>query len=631
MSNTTNSTTNPNKSIRLTLEQRTVLRKYSRRHPEKGNASIQQWFIAKFGFYISQSSVYYSLSSNYEHLDNPTPAAKKKRKLQLEAEATKKRKVEVEHALCEWYRAEKADAVVSDSEFREKTLELWDQKFSGYTRPAFRYSWLGHFRSKNGLREKILQEKILKGNENVIYTNLLQEVKTIMQKYEPSHIYNCDQTDFFWNHSTHRKYEALYHPGLGKKNKRFTLHLCCNGDASDRLIPWFVGEEEKPSCFDEVTTPFTDCVWRSTENACINVAIMKEWLISFNGHAASTDKHVLLVMDDYSVHKEAVKELTEVSPLSNTKICFLPPKASMKVQPLNLGIIKYVKSKFRSRYYDFAYRDRVTEGHPLLRLTELHGVTWTVKIWNDLASETITDSWREADFPTVPELPTPEKTPDGPSQEDTPAKSCQGITPDSVPQENEQDNIPQEIVPANDPHEAAPDNVSKENAPATVPQEVTPDNALNESIPTNDRKKGLPVNFRRKSLHVNAPKASLPTSPPQERPALMHVEVEPQTASQGQMQLIEIIENSVPPEEDEVICITDGRGSEITSMPQESAKDQVIWITDEPEEAQGISGSQKNPEKANVGESQPQPPAEPEESDIEDLDERVRKYLTKRY
>ena len=88
---------------------------------------------------------------------------------------------------------------------------------------------------------------------------------------------------------------------------------------------------------------------------------MVEYLNWLNNMIKSENRKVLLLMDNFSAHESAVKELGGETALSNVEIEWLPPNITSYWQPLNQGIIASFKlqasvSQNVDRIYDQAIR-----------------------------------------------------------------------------------------------------------------------------------------------------------------------------------------------------------------------------------------------------------------------------------
>lgn len=125
--------------------------------------------------------------------------------------------------------------------------------------------------------------------------------------------------------------------------ERITVVACCNGNGSNRLPLWVIGKFLNPRCLNNVNLENLGCVYRANTTASITVSLFLEWLKWFDSHMYG--RNVILILDNCSAHVP----LRDLPQLQNTHILFLPRNTS-KIQPLQVGIIKNLKSCYRRRF-----------------------------------------------------------------------------------------------------------------------------------------------------------------------------------------------------------------------------------------------------------------------------------------
>jgi len=75
--------------------------------------------------------------------------------------------------------------------------------------------------------------------------------------------------------------------------------------------------------------------------------IFLEWLNTFDLHVAN--RKVVLVLDNCSAHV-SLEELPARIQLRNTRVLYLPPNMTSKIQPYDVGIIRNFKAYYRRRF-----------------------------------------------------------------------------------------------------------------------------------------------------------------------------------------------------------------------------------------------------------------------------------------
>ncbi len=75
--------------------------------------------------------------------------------------------------------------------------------------------------------------------------------------------------------------------------------------------------------------------------------IFLEWLNAFDLHVAN--RKVLLVLDNCNAHVP-LEELLACIQLKNTRVLYLPPNMTSKIQPCDANIIRNFKAYYRRRF-----------------------------------------------------------------------------------------------------------------------------------------------------------------------------------------------------------------------------------------------------------------------------------------
>jgi hypothetical protein len=94
---------------------------------------------------------------------------------------------------------------------------------------------------------------------------------------------------------------------------------------------------------DALKTNFKGVKYCSSQNAWMTSKIFKEELIRWDSELISSNRKVLLLVDNCPSH------IIDSTILSNIKLVFLPPNTTSKLQPLDNGIIKNFKVFYRKK------------------------------------------------------------------------------------------------------------------------------------------------------------------------------------------------------------------------------------------------------------------------------------------
>ncbi len=103
--------------------------------------------------------------------------------------------------------------------------------------------------------------------------------------------------------------------GIKKAKAHFTLAVCCNTSGTDPLPPWFIRTSGWPWAFRaaRVNVYNMPYEWQHNGSAWMTGQIMAQYLYWFNRRMAG--RSVLLLLDNFSAYKLAMKCIEDVQPL----------------------------------------------------------------------------------------------------------------------------------------------------------------------------------------------------------------------------------------------------------------------------------------------------------------------------
>ncbi|GFV58354.1 tigger transposable element-derived protein 6 [Trichonephila clavipes] len=162
----------------------------------------------------------------------------------------------------------------------------------------------------------------------------------LTKEYEPRNIFNTDETGLFFKCLPEKTFIIKKEKCHGGKHSkvRLTILLTANMDGSEKITPLVIGKSAKPRCF-KGTNSFP-MKYRSNKKSWMTTELFNEWLVSLNLDMKREKRHILLFLDNCTVHNNA-------PPLSNVKLQFFSPNSISKFQPLDQGIIHNFKNFYR--------------------------------------------------------------------------------------------------------------------------------------------------------------------------------------------------------------------------------------------------------------------------------------------
>ena len=244
----------------------------------------------------------------------------------------------------------------------------------------------------------------------------LPELLATIENYDADDVYNFDETSLFYRLEPDKTLATKRIEGRKQSKERVTIGLCSNATGTDKWCPIVIGKYAKPRCFKNVNLHNIGVSYRNNKSAWMTAIIFQEWAKQFDRliRLANPDRKVLLLLDDCGSH--VISGLK----LKNTEIKFLPPNATSKLQPLDAGIIRSFKTKYRQNYvrYLLSELEKTLLVQPKLQLID--AIRYVVQSWNEVSAKTITHCWNRKKLVKLPE-------PDSQINEPTNRELCDDI------------------------------------------------------------------------------------------------------------------------------------------------------------------------------------------------------------
>jgi hypothetical protein len=122
----------------------------------------------------------------------------------------------------------------------------------------------------------------------------------------------------------------------------------------------------------------------------MNLNIFEDWLSILNKRMKSEKRKIFLVLDNATVHP------VEIS-LSNVKLLYLPKNTTSRTQPLDQGIIRSFKSKYRSMLLEkIVLHEEMEYGKIINLMNLLQCVNMIQRAWSEVSLTTIKNCFFES-------------------------------------------------------------------------------------------------------------------------------------------------------------------------------------------------------------------------------------------
>ena len=212
----------------------------------------------------------------------------------------------------------------------------------------------------------------------------------ILQEYEAKNIYNCDESGLFYRVIPNRSlaFKSQECSGGKMSKERISVLFCANLDGSDRVPFLCIGKSHNPRSFRGHLILPTE--YRAKSKAWMTNDIFTEWIRKFDSRMSLQNRKFALLLDNCSAHPKSIGVVKSV------KMGFLPPNCTSILQPMDQGIIRYLKHHYQSSIHkrNIEALDNGVE----FKLTMLDALTETQHAWAKVTPETISNCWQHMAF-----------------------------------------------------------------------------------------------------------------------------------------------------------------------------------------------------------------------------------------
>jgi len=213
----------------------------------------------------------------------------------------------------------------------------------------------------------------------------------ILARYKPEDIFNTDEMGLFWHESPNQTMMIHGESSAGCKQAKERMSVLLTVSATgEKLPPLIIWKSRMPRAFNDVIPSGMKWFWNS--EAWMTSSIFDNFLTSWNEELKTTNRRVLLLLDNAPYHT------VDVLAYSNVKLIFLPPNTTAGTQPMDAGIIKSFKLHYKrlmtTEMLRILDRNETTNGDFIRSINVKQAVDWIKVAWNRVTIETIASCFR---------------------------------------------------------------------------------------------------------------------------------------------------------------------------------------------------------------------------------------------
>ena len=211
----------------------------------------------------------------------------------------------------------------------------------GYSTFKCSTGWLERFK----VRYNITFKKIC-GESGKVTSEMTAEwtstiLPSLLSQFSPDDVYNGDETGLFYKCLPDKTFLMKGETCNGGKQskERLTVLVAVNMSGKEKLPLLVIGKYLKPRCFKGVQT--IPVQYEANKKAWMLSHIFTSWLTKLDKKFMQEGRKVAMIVDNCPSHPNIQSQLNA------TKLVFLPPNTTSKLQPCDQGIIQNLKVHYR--------------------------------------------------------------------------------------------------------------------------------------------------------------------------------------------------------------------------------------------------------------------------------------------
>ena len=149
-----------------------------------------------------------------------------------------------------------------------------------------------------------------------------------------------------------------------------------------------IGKSNKPRCFKGIKS--TPCRYRAQKKSWMDSKLFEEWVREQGRKFALEGLKVAVVIDNCTAHPN-------IENLKSITLYFRPPNTTSCLQPMDQGVIRSLKCKYRTRIIKTII-NAIDNGKQMPSITILEAMKMLAHSWSEVSESFIINCFRKAGF-----------------------------------------------------------------------------------------------------------------------------------------------------------------------------------------------------------------------------------------
>ena len=173
---------------------------------------------------------------------------------------------------------------------------------------------------------------------------------------------------------------------VGKSSKVRLTGLAASNALGEQLPMYVIGKSAYPRRFKHIKS--LPCKYTNQAKSWMDSDIFTRWLKELDRKMIAEGRKITMTVDNCPAHPH-------VEGLQAVELIFLPPNTTSKLQPMDQGVIRSLKAKYRSAVVKL-YITRIESGKELPKISILDAMKFMVQAWNRVSKDTIQNCFKRA-------------------------------------------------------------------------------------------------------------------------------------------------------------------------------------------------------------------------------------------
>ena len=173
---------------------------------------------------------------------------------------------------------------------------------------------------------------------------------------------------------------------VGKSSKVRLTGLAASNALGGKLPMLVIGKSADPRCFKHIKP--LPCKYTNQAKSWMDSDIFTRWLKELDRKMIAEGRKITMIVDNCPAHPH-------VEGLQAVELVFLPPNTTSELQPMDQGVIRSLKAKYRSAVVKL-YINRIDSGQELPKISILDAMKFLVQAWNRVTKDTVQNCFKRA-------------------------------------------------------------------------------------------------------------------------------------------------------------------------------------------------------------------------------------------